>query len=78
MTNKICRNCKFYKILYRKPWYKYFREQLRYCTLHKKLIKGENSCDCWKKIKIKFILSSKRLNQAEKDIIAIFKHLDET
>lgn len=68
MAVKICKDCEYYKQLYRKALYDFGRDGIYYCTVHEEIATRDGTCQAWRKRRLKYDLSCERFDEAEETV----------
>lgn len=75
MKTNSCKNCKFYKRIYRRSEARFFPFNEFYCTAREKATDGKVGCSLWQKRAHDYCISPQRLKEVEEDIKFLLEHL---
>ena len=68
MKMKTCKNCNNCKQIYRKYFYRFWKEHSYFCCINSKIVKEQIPCVYWEKKLKEFDLSSQRFDLIKNDL----------
>ena len=74
---KKCKTCDKCKQLYRRPEYRFYKDDKLYCTEREYVTDGDGCCECWQKKYCENESLSERFDEAIDDIKYLMKCLAE-
>ena len=77
MKTKTCKTCNFCKKIYRKFFYRFWKEKTEYCMQKSALTENDFSCGFWREKTAESDLSPQRFETAEEDLTTILKLIKE-
>lgn len=77
MKAKTCKTCNFCKKIYRRFFYRFWKEKIDYCIQKSMLTEDNFSCSFWTEKTKEIELSPQRFANAEEDLLTIYKTIKE-